>query len=255
MIDSSIQQMHSFVELLNNVAASLDGFEQSNIGADRARAWLAEHYPDALELSNGSADGEEPFDPEEEPETRRLRLRSGASFPAAERLRIDLGLSTEDDVPSSGDPEQALVPLARRHLARGRQSMLATMVQMGMQRIVVESGRIQASMRFHIDTRDAAARDAGSTFDFRNTVQAGGSFGVGPWGASASMTNTVGYVSTERTQTSAEINTELDLSSSVEINFRSDYLPLDRMATREQAGKIQANSLNPDAEATAASKA
>ena len=71
-------------------------------------------------------------------------------------------------VPAGGDPE-ALVPFARQALARNRQQLLATMVQMGMQRIVIESGRLNASMRFHIDTSSAAENDKGSQFDMRNT--------------------------------------------------------------------------------------
>jgi hypothetical protein len=39
------------------------------------------------------------------------------------------------------------VPFVRQSLARNRQQMLATMVQLGMQRIVIDSGRINASMR------------------------------------------------------------------------------------------------------------
>jgi hypothetical protein len=124
-----------------------------------------------------------------------------------------------------------------------------------MQRIVIESGRLHASMRFHIDTHSAAADDRGSTFDFRNTINASGSLSFGPWGASASMTNTIGYVSTQRTQTTEEMNTDLDLNSSVELNFKTDYLPLDRLAGREQTDRIRANTLNPEAEARAAAEA
>lgn len=247
MIDSSTQQMHSFVELLNNVAASLDGFADSNLGPDRARAWLAERYPASFEVSGEPA---EPGD-EDEGGGMTLRLKSGASMPSPEALRTDLGLGPSDSVPA-GDPERTLVPLARRQLAQQRQQMLATMVMLGMQRIVVESGRITAAMRFHIDTRSAAQADEGSTFDFRNQINASGSFGVGAWGASASMSNTIGYVSTQRTQTTEEMNTDLDLSSSVEINFKTDYLPLNRMASPGQADAVRANSRNPEAEFAAA---
>src|SRR5258708_16592437 len=50
------------------------------------------------------------------------------------------------------------------------------------------------------------------------------------------------------------MNTDLDLNSSVEINFRSDYLPLNRMASSDQASRIRANTLNPETEAIAAEK-
>ena len=66
------------------------------------------------------------------------------------------------------------------------------------------------------------------------------------------MTNTIGYVSTQKNQSSEEMNTDLDLNSSVELYFKTDYLPLDRLAGAGQVDRIKVNTLNPDAEATAA---
>lgn len=125
--------------------------------------------------------------------------------------------------------------------------MLATMVMLGMQRIVIDSGKINASMRFHIDTRSAANEDKGSQFGMQNRVKAGGSFGIGAWGASAEVENTISYVSTQRSQNTEEINTDVDLNSSVELNFRTDYLPLNQMAAQAQADRIRNASLNPTA--------
>ena len=45
MLDSSMQQMNSYVELLNNVSASLEGFADSNMGADRAREFFGVGEP------------------------------------------------------------------------------------------------------------------------------------------------------------------------------------------------------------------
>jgi hypothetical protein len=237
MIDSSIQQMNAYVELLNNVASSTEGFADSQMSEDRARQWLVEHYG-SLQLV--------PSDDGDEGGGLVLELREGASMPSPAALRTDLGLGPEESVPA-GDPE-ALVPFARRHLAKSRQGMLATMVMLGMQRIVVESGRINASMRFHIDTRSMAQDDRGSRFDLTNQINAAGSYGLGAWGVSASMSNTIGYVSTQRMQTTEEMNTDLDLNSSVEVIFKSDYLPLNRLATNDQVSRIRENSRNPEAE-------
>jgi SAM-dependent methyltransferase len=126
--------------------------------------------------------------------------------------------------------------------------MLATMVMLGMQRIVIDAGRITASMRFHIDTRDAANEDRSSQTGLQNRIRASGSFGVGPWGASAEVENTISYVSTQRSQTSEEMNTDLDLNSSVELVFKTDYLPLERLAGGPQLERIKLNTLNPEAE-------
>jgi hypothetical protein len=103
-------------------------------------------------------------------------------------------------------------------------------------------------MRFHIDTRSAAAEDRGSRFDMQNKVDASARFGLGPWGASANIQNTIGYVSTQRTQTTEEMNTDLELNSGVELVFRTDYLPLDRLAGKGTADRIRVNTLNPDEE-------
>ncbi|WP_035051736.1 hypothetical protein [Andreprevotia chitinilytica] len=241
MLDSTSQQMQMYVQLLNNVSASLDGFSGTQFSNDGARHWLADHFPDAFQIDN--ADSTDPDNPPE------LNLRDGGRMPDQEALRTVFGMEPTDTI-DAGNPEQ-LVPLARRQMARQRQQMLSTMVMMGMQRIVVDSGKINAAMHFHIDTRSAAQNDSSNSFNFQNKVSASGSFGVGPWGASASVENTIGYVSTQRSQSTEEMNTDLDLSSSVEINFRSDYLPLNRMAAQAQADRIRANTINPDAEAAA----
>jgi hypothetical protein len=248
MLTSTNQQMNSYVELLNNVSSSLSGFAESNFSDQGARQWLVGKFPGSFELvgggdSTGSGDGEAP----------QVQLRDGAKMPSEDALKTAFGLGPSDSVPS-GDPESSLLPFAKIQMARQRQQMLATMVMLGMQRIVIESGKINASMRFHIDTRSAAQDDQGSTFSEQNTINASGSYGVGPWGVSASVSNTIGYVSTQRSQTTEEMNTDLDLNSSVEINFRSDYLPLNRMASSDQASRIRANTLNPEAEAIAAEK-
>ena len=255
--ESNMQQMNAFVELIGNVAATLDGFSETNMGPDRARQWLVERFPGSYELvgETPQKDEFEGFGDEDDgASSLQVRLRAGAKPPSDDALRAALTLEPGESVPS-GDPDRALVPLVQRQLARTRQQMLATMVQMGMQRIVIDSGRLNASMRFHIDTRSAAAEDRGNRFDLQHTSTAKGNFGMGAWGASASISNTIGYVSTSQVQTTEEMNTELDLDSSVELNFHTDYLPLDRMATGTQQQRIQQNSLNPQAEAAAARKA
>lgn len=259
LVDTNQQQMQSYVELIRNVAASTEGFADANVGVGGARQWLVERFPGSFTVEGEIDEFAEPgqqLTPEEKAERdaeTRLRLRPGATMPSEAAFRLAFGLGPQDSVPG-GDPEN-LVPLARIALARNRQQMLSTMVMLGMQRIVIESGRLNASMRFHIDTRSAAQQDLGSQFDLRNTATVAGSFGYGPWGASASMTNTIGYVSTQKTQTTEEMNTDLDLNSSVELIFKTDYLPLDRLAGKEQVDRIKVHTLNPEAEAKAATEA
>src|SRR5262249_51485270 len=111
ILDSSIQQMHSFVDLLNNVSASTEGFADAHMGPDRARAWLVERYPGSFELEDGGEDNEP---------GARLRLRDGAPLPSAAALKADLGLADTETIPT-GDPERTLLPLARNRLAKMQQ--------------------------------------------------------------------------------------------------------------------------------------
>jgi hypothetical protein len=251
LVDSNQQQMQGFVELIKNVAATTEGFADANLAPDRARQWLVETFPGSFTIEGGPDEDADPRDVAEEAQQSTVRLKQGASLPTEPALRTALGIAPGETIPS-GDPERALVPFARRALARQRQQMLATMVMLGMQRIVIESGRLNASMRFHIDTRSTANAEAGSRFDLENKAEAEGKFGAGPWGVSAKMTNTIGYVSTQKTQSNEEMNTDLDLNSSVELYFKTDYLPLDRLAGPGQVDRIKVNTLNPDAEEKAA---
>ena len=256
--ESNQQQLQAFLELVRNISATTEGFADAQLGDAGARTWLAERFPANFVVQGDEDDttAEEiaAMSPEERAEHRaerdastRLVLRPNASMPGEGALRAALGLRAEETVPSGG-PE-ALVGFARMAIARNRQQLLSTMVMMGLQRIVVESGRLNAAMRFHIDTRSAAADDRGSQFDLRNEAEAAGSFGIGPWGVEARVKNTIGYVSTERTQTTEEMNTDLDLNSSVELLFRTDYVPLTRLAGVEEIERIRVNTLNPAEEA------
>ncbi|MFZ5636462.1 MAG: hypothetical protein ACOY82_07715 [Pseudomonadota bacterium] len=256
MVDANQQQMNQYVQLLNAVSASAEGFERAQFGLAHVRQWVADHFPESIEYDapdpedmpkpGEKMDPDDLADLEEELANIKLRLRPGASMPGAAEIRATLGMSEDEPIEAS-NPEQ-LVPFARRYLARQRQQQLATMVMLGMQRIVIDSGKINASMRFHIDTRSAASEDKGNEFGMKNRVKAGGSFGVGPWGASAEVENTISYVSTQRNQNTEEINTDLELNSSVELNFHTDYLPLNQMAAQAQADRIRNNTLNPSAD-------
>ncbi len=257
MNDSNQQQLTAYVDLIRNVAATTEGFADANVGTAGARTWLAERFPGSFQVE-GEEEDPFPDDPSElSAEERaeraaerdaatRLALRPGASMPSEAALRTAIGVPEGESVPA-GNPE-SLVPLARAALARNRQQMLATMVSMGLQRIVIDSGRLHASMNFHIDTHSAAQDDRGSSFDMRNTVEAGARGSFGPWGAEAKVQNTIGFVTTNQTQTTEELNTSLDLSSSVELVFRSDYVPLERLAGQGEINRIRVNTLNPEAE-------
>lgn len=263
MNDSNQQQLQAYVELIRNVATTTESFADAQVGIAGARAWLAGRFSNFRVQGpedDTTAEERAAMTPDERAEAAaqrdrdtRLVLAPGQQMPSEGALRGGLGLRPDEPVPS-GDPE-GLVGFARAAMAKNRQQMLSSMVMMGLQRIVIESGRISAGMRFHIDTRSVANDDRGSSFDLHNEISAEAHGGMGLWGASASVKNTIGYVTTEQTRTSEEMNTSVDLNSQVELVFRSDYVPLARLAGVQEVDRIRVNTLNPAEEARLASAA
>jgi hypothetical protein len=226
IVKTSIQQMESFMELVHNVSGTVDEFENSNISDIQAKSWLAEKYPEHIEFKEGNAT------PKDGAEERRM--------PSFKRdLKLDVEISSLDE----SVIEETLVPAARRRMAESRLQMLSTLVLMGVNRIVITGGKIRATMGFHIDTTDRARQQTASDFDFRSAVS--GSFGWGPWSASASVS--IAYVNSSRTSSEQEINTETDLTAEVELHFKSDYFPLQRFAPSGTIGAIQSHTAVPEA--------
>src|SRR6185503_5637131 len=138
---------------------------------------------------------------------------------------------------------------ARRSLARNRHSLLATMVLMGINRIVVTSGRIRATMGFHIDAHDTGAASSASQFDFKheNQINAGGGLGSLFGGPSIESKTSVAYVSSTKRDSSDSLNVSTDLTGEVDLKFKSDYFPMERFAKPEMMALIQGHTPNPKA--------
>jgi len=247
MVDTNQQQLQQYVELVRGVSQSLDGFASTGGSSDDpAKRWLADQFPQSFRIEEPEApDPRDIPDPEDTPDPVRL-IPVGAP-PTVDAVRAALNLEPDAAIP--GTDAQQLIPFVRSSLARNRQQMLATMVQMGMQRIVIDSGRIAASMRFHIDAQSAAREQEHSGFDTRTTVGASASGGFGFWSASASVNSTIGYVRTDDVTTNESTNVSADLDSSVELHFRTDQVPLDRIASQNTVERLRLNTLNPEREA------
>jgi hypothetical protein len=246
MLDANQQQINQYVELIRGVSQSLDGFETLAGSEGAARAWLVERFPASFALDVPERDEfDGPPQPGDDP-PEPPRLRATGAPPTEAALRAAFGLEPDAEVPSGG--AESLVPFAKRALAKSKQEMLATMVSMGMQRIVIDGGRISAAMRFHIDARSAAREDRGTSADARieASASAGGSFG--PFSASASLKSSIGFVSTRDVSTAEETNVSADLASSVELQFRTDQVPLDRLASQQTVERLKLNTLNPTRE-------
>lgn len=117
------------------------------------------------------------------------------------------------------------------------------MVLMGINRIVVTSGRIKAAMGFRIDTTDTARAQAASQFDLKNetTVKYGHFFTP----IRAQSKTTVAYVTSSQKDSENEIDVSANLTGEIDLKFKSETFPLERFADAGVMTSIQDNTPNP----------
>jgi len=276
--DSSIKQMEEYGKLVAQVAKSLESFREDNVTPNQGRDHMVEKFPDLFEI------GVDDFSDNPSP---RIKVRDGVDENAALR-RVNGSIQFQDGQLTSLDlsdetSELALVTAARTQLARQRQQLLASMVLMGINRIVVTDGRISAKVMYQfqaIDTmkkaRTASAYDYATqkgpwgqegiattsegegSYDTGNTYSGKGKYekDKGDYDYSADYYSKGDYkysqkpivtamsVATEASD--AMLQTRAQLAGSVDVNFKSDYLPLDKMATPGMIAAIQGNSTPVD---------
>jgi hypothetical protein len=235
IVNASIQQMEAYGTLLANVSKTVDQFMADNISDNNARDWVASAYPSHFKID---ASGERP----------RVVARDGADGAGKPDFRGTLGLDEDVDI-SDEAAEEKLVPAARRYLAKSRHQMLSTMMLMGINRIVITSGRIYARMGFQINAQDLAQAESASQFDFKhqNKLSFGGGIAGFFGGPSGEQQTSVAYVSSKKANSSDSIDVHADLTGEVDLKFKSDYFPMERFAKPELMSMIMGNTPNPTA--------
>jgi hypothetical protein len=266
IVHSSIEQMKAYGELVANVAKSLNQFRDENVSENQGRDYLVEQFPETFHISIDTGEDGTP--------QPRVRVREDADESAALQkingsMTLDRPLSGLDDDAAEGQ----LVPAARTQLATSRQQLLATMVLMGINRIVVTDGKIQAKVMYDFRARDtfhyqnnatkfdydkSAMRytnqgeyDSGSDGGETSGKQGSDSYDKrdGSWyakGKYASVAEPLMTLQSVTSQTSdASLTTKASLAGTVDINFKSDYLPLEKMADSFQIAQLQQASKPP----------
>lgn len=212
IVDSSIRQMESYADLVSAVAKTVDDFTADNVTLNQARDWLVQQYPQDLYLDLSSSSPVVMPVPGEGDEVDTPRSPGWLS---------EFHLEGEELTPEL--IEQQLVPLARSKVGQSRQQMLATMVLLGLNRVVVKDGSVTARLRF----RASAADTAKVEYAVSDDPNAGSS-----WGARGS--NSYQLPSTKVSTVGVNVQSDSDLKAElfgeVKINFASETLPLERFA-------------------------
>ncbi len=223
IVDASIQQMQAYAELLKNVASTVDRFMADNISEGVAKDYLAEQYDGFLVR---------------ETQTGQPRLRVNPTRAQSEEMPSffkDLGFDSPDEIDDRA-LDEVVVPATRRTLAERRQQTLATMVLMGINRVVVDDGEIMAKLQFHID----ASETTNLRFDQQKTTAGNiARGGASPFTANGLMVNTTSL------NAQSDINIRTDLTGQVKIKFRSETFPLERFADSAAIQLINENAKVP----------
>ena len=281
IVQSSIEQMEAYGKLVASVSQTLNQFRDENVTDNQGRDHLCDQFPDLFEL--GTADSDDAFSGPGGGQPR-VRLKDGADEDSAlDRVNSRLPTPVKSLDLSDDENETALVQSARTQLATSRQQLLATMVLMGINRIVVTDGKIQAKIMYDFQARDSSKMQRSATAmdyatDSSGNVQTTSSSQVDSESnqdaSSYSKSNdgsedrqtgayytkgTYKYsqqpiitaMSTASETSESALQTKAQLSGTVDINFKSDYLPLEKMADSFQIGMIQ-NAAKPGRGAAAA---
>jgi hypothetical protein len=252
IVSSSIKQMEAYAELVKNVAKSAEQYMKDNVTENNARDYLADRYPGVLEID---LSGDSP----------KLKPREGFDESNMPDFQSDFGLDESIKSLDQRKVEETLVPAARRRIALDRQQLLATMVMMGVNRLVVTNGAIEASCLFELDTRDEVKRrmNQKQTSDWSaqhqsesgaegSTSRKGSGFlwwgedteSKSSWFTKNSYQDSSNFkVSTTRSEDStAKVDMHAKLTGKVNVNFKSDYFPMERMVDVMQIQQIRSKT-------------
>jgi hypothetical protein len=179
-----------------------------------ARDFIANQHPDAVRIDSSG-------------EYARLRPSSDDGGEGVGQAFGVPGVDLSDD-----EGEKKLVLAAKQQMARSKQQTLATMVLMGINRIVVTDGHINAKVVFDMRASDEAKRRrraqmADAEKDHEKSETGWFTNLVGGYDVSHDHETTVQSSVDETSQSKAEV--KANLTGDVKLAFKSETFPLERM--------------------------
>lgn len=278
IVQTSIEQMEAYAKLVADVSKSLNEFRDENTTQNQGRDHLVQTFPDLFALQTGGDDpfgfGTGAFEEAPGPPQPRVVVREGVDEAAAV-ARLNQSLPLDRPIERLDDElvEALLVPAARTQIASSRQQLLATMVMLGINRIVVTDGELTAKVMYDFQARDnfqfqhtAQSFDYGDASVTTEQVANGAILRSGP---TATMTRLpdgrvveqrrdatfytkgdyksvsqplISMQSVTQTQGDSQLTAKASLAGTMKVKFKSDYVPLDKLANPESIAAIQMNA-------------
>ncbi len=236
IVDASIRQMEAYGELVKSVVQSVEEFANEKITQNEARDFLHQKHPGLLSISTT---GEGP----------RLSLNDDADEGLLQQFNQTYNLEQGADL-SDEASEAQLVRAAQLEMARSRQKMLSTMVMMGINRIVVTNGMINAKVVFDVKADDRVTRtDSASMHDRKDASsyeyshgREGGWFSGRRSGSGSNNRHRTTVSSAVDTNSESKAEMKAKLSGEVRVNFKSETVDLNMLASQQEQSAIQGNA-------------
>jgi hypothetical protein len=205
IVDATAQQLREYADLVANLSRSVDEFARDHVSADQVRAHLAGKHRELRHVAPPPGSGAE-----------TALVLDAAARDTSPRWLADYGLEGEELTPElvAGPLHEA----GRTQLAEQRMATLASMVLMGINRIVISDGDIKAKLQFHAAVREKTDVELA-------TSQMGSGIASRGGGGGAQL-----MVSTMKANTQAEASVKANLTGEVRIQFRTETFPLERFA-------------------------
>ncbi|MDJ0994560.1 MAG: hypothetical protein QNI90_13370 [Dinoroseobacter sp.] len=221
VVDASIQQMEAYAELVANVSKSVDQYMKDNVSEDQGRDYLVNQYPDFFEPDMDSG---------------KIAPKADADPDNAPNFMADLGIPFNFEDADDEEMEKEIVTSARRKIAMDRQQLLATMVMMGLNRIVVTDGQIKAGVKFDLNTETLQKEhfDRQTSFEY-SSERKGRTKSKGFWFIKPKTRSSYENKLNITTDTNFESDNErsqdmkVQMTGNVDLRFKSDFFPMEKM--------------------------
>lgn len=209
IVDATAQQVREYADLVASISRSVDDFSRDNVSLNQVRDHLAQRHPGDLQVV---------VPPAGKQGTPKLVPRRTGGEPPRWLAQYGLGGQELNEELTEG----ALLEAGQRLVGEERLQTLATMVLMGINRIVINEGNIRARLQFHASAKESTRAEL--------ATQAGGQ-AVGIAARQVQMqSNTQTMVSTVNVNAQADVAIKADLIGEVSIQFKTETFPLERFA-------------------------
>lgn len=228
VVSSMIEQQEAYADMLEKVAMEIEQFETETVSAQEVDAWMANNFANPSGSGSFVGTTDSPGDLTQD-QVDRVHAKLGDT--ADDMENTSLPGTPSDDGGSGGESldagqVQAVRDVVRRQIAQPRMDALRELVTDGVVRLVVDDGTIETSMDFEVEASElreqigrVRQKEAGHIGLIGNYV--GGTLGIGLRGSYRNV-----KVSTERTRSRGTTEFEGEMTGSVTLNVRGDYVPL-----------------------------